>query len=317
MQKTNRLHFDLAELGRFETFHDDVTGSAASFLQMSPGWQELKADTIDLGAVRLLRVSSHGQHLWRDIKADKRLHLGLLLACPGGIQFQGRPIAWGNVYLWQANAENEFLTHGHYDVLEIILDEATAARFFPMAVGDPVRTAPRDLLDDLRRVCLNVLEAGKNVHPHSSNTPNIDLRAPKLQDGLLEALQNLFDVWDRQGETPAVNARKFRVVGAVRDILGQSPEAQSLHADDIARIVGVSRRTLFAAFQQVYGVGPHRFNELQRLNHLRSHLHAHTPTTGSVTHLANEFGFSELGRLSSRYRSLFGELPSQTLRRLG
>nr|WP_235824060.1 helix-turn-helix domain-containing protein [Falsiruegeria mediterranea] len=51
------------------------------------------------------------------------------------------------------------------------------------------------------------------------------------------------------------------------------------------------------------------------LNALRSHLLKETPESASVTVLANEHGFSELGRLAGTYRRTFGELPSETLRR--
>jgi hypothetical protein len=39
------------------------------------------------------------------------------------------------------------------------------------------------------------------------------------------------------------------------------------------------------------------------------------PTESTVTDIATEFGFWELGRFSVEYRALFGEAPSVTLHR--
>ena len=39
------------------------------------------------------------------------------------------------------------------------------------------------------------------------------------------------------------------------------------------------------------------------------------PVTTTVTDIATEFGFWELGRFSVEYRALFGEPPSASLRR--
>jgi AraC-like DNA-binding protein len=38
------------------------------------------------------------------------------------------------------------------------------------------------------------------------------------------------------------------------------------------------------------------------------------PTKSTITEIATEFGFWELGRFSLEYRRLFGESPSTTLR---
>lgn len=77
----------------------------------------------------------------------------------------------------------------------------------------------------------------------------------------------------------------------------------------------VSVSTLESAFKSVTGVSPHTFFLRRRLNQARSILLREDPDQRKVTDIAVELGFSELGRFAVRYRQMFGESPSETLRR--
>ena len=93
---------------------------------------------------------------------------------------------------------------------------------------------------------------------------------------------------------------------SVGDIIIQKPDAAH-H--------GVAERTLRAACEEHLGMGPIRFLALRRMHLVRrALLHAH-PSEATVTRIATDQGFWELGRFSVAYRALFGESPSETLRR--
>jgi len=62
-------------------------------------------------------------------------------------------------------------------------------------------------------------------------------------------------------------------------------------------------------------MSPHRFLVLRRLQLARRALTRNGRGTTSVTAVATEFGFWELGRFAVMYRRAFGESPSVTLRR--
>jgi AraC-like DNA-binding protein len=88
-----------------------------------------------------------------------------------------------------------------------------------------------------------------------------------------------------------------------------------LRIADLCRSMRVSLSTLENAFRKVAGVGPHAFFLRRRLNHARSVLLREEPGRRKVTEIAGDLGFSELGRFAVRYRQMFGETPSETLRR--
>ena len=60
-------------------------------------------------------------------------------------------------------------------------------------------------------------------------------------------------------------------------------------------------------------MGPKRFLLLRRM-HLARRALREAPADATVTDIATEFGFWELGRFAVEYKALFGEAPSETLR---
>jgi AraC-like DNA-binding protein len=83
---------------------------------------------------------------------------------------------------------------------------------------------------------------------------------------------------------------------------------------DLARVAGVSSRTVYRVFDRLYGDSPLRHLRRASLEGVRARLEAARPGD-SVTRAAFESGFDHLGRFAAAYRRQFGEVPSQTLRR--
>jgi len=79
--------------------------------------------------------------------------------------------------------------------------------------------------------------------------------------------------------------------------------------------LAVSERTLRKAFHTIHGLPPCRRLRRLRLAGARAALQDADGELISVTEIATNFGFVELGRFSVEYRKLFGETPSQTLSR--
>lgn len=90
--------------------------------------------------------------------------------------------------------------------------------------------------------------------------------------------------------------------------------AESLPIAHLSLLVGVSERGLRNAFNAVRGMSPKRFVIHDRLNEVRRALSDPRATNTTVTDVATEYGFFELGRFAGRYKAAFGETPSATLR---
>jgi AraC-like DNA-binding protein len=74
----------------------------------------------------------------------------------------------------------------------------------------------------------------------------------------------------------------------------------------LCAVAGASQRTLEYAFREAFQMTPAAFLQLWRLGNARTALLAASPTDTSVTHIAVRVGF---------YQRLFGEPPSETLKR--
>ncbi|RYD28095.1 MAG: AraC family transcriptional regulator [Verrucomicrobiaceae bacterium] len=95
----------------------------------------------------------------------------------------------------------------------------------------------------------------------------------------------------------------------------ESSYGEILPLDDLAKTAGISIRTLHNAFIEQTGVSPKRFVRLRLLNTARRELLRADPGHTRVVDIAAGLGIWEWGRFAHDYRGLFGELPSETLRR--
>ena len=94
----------------------------------------------------------------------------------------------------------------------------------------------------------------------------------------------------------------------------QTHLGESLPLAQLCDVAGVSERSLRNAFYDMRGMSPKRFVLHERLNEVRRALRDADATSGTVTTIATDHGFFELGRFAGTYKAVFGETPSATLR---
>jgi AraC-like DNA-binding protein len=86
-------------------------------------------------------------------------------------------------------------------------------------------------------------------------------------------------------------------------------------SETLARAVGTSRRSLQILYRQTYGITPSQWARRFYLHRVRESLCRPGSARFTVEGVAREFGFTHMGRFSQYYVELFGELPSETLRK--
>jgi len=118
----------------------------------------------------------------------------------------------------------------------------------------------------------------------------------------------------QQFKPPSFSRHKRGTFSRVIEYI-EANKNEPLSVKDLCRIGGVTERALEYSFNKYLGVSPRTYLKALRLNGLRSELRNADPAEKKVSDIANQWSFWHMGKLAADYRTFFGELPSETLRR--
>ncbi|MNN05056.1 Transcriptional activator NphR [compost metagenome] len=90
---------------------------------------------------------------------------------------------------------------------------------------------------------------------------------------------------------------------------------QDISLEQLAELAHMSARSLYALFEKHAGTTPKHYIRQRKLETIHARLSDPRASVRNVTEVALDYGFLHLGRFSECYKSTFGELPSDTLRR--
>jgi AraC family ethanolamine operon transcriptional activator len=144
------------------------------------------------------------------------------------------------------------------------------------------------------------------------------LKKPDFQQIALEDFLLLFIMALPAQRKQKVAAKFFRRSRLVRqaDEYMRSHLDQPLTLTDLCAALGTSSRALCYGFQEIFGMSPMAYLKSLRLQGVFRVLKAAQSSPETVTEVATQFGFYHLGFFSRDYKQMFGELPSETLKRV-
>jgi AraC-like DNA-binding protein len=150
----------------------------------------------------------------------------------------------------------------------------------------------------------------------AETTPDL-LELPEIMRSLEQKLIHLMVRCLTEGalsEMTVGSRRHDIIMSKFEEFLEENPDTP-LYLTEICAAIGVAERTLRVACEEHLGMGPIRYLSLRRMHLVRRALLRADPSRTTVTRVATDHGFWELGRFAVAYRVLFGELPSESLRR--
>jgi AraC-like DNA-binding protein len=181
-------------------------------------------------------------------------------------------------------------------------------RDFAQTAGQPIVRPRPELMSRLLRL-------HKVVGQLAHDTPHI-LQVPEVLRALENELVHMMTrcLAESVVDETSKGDRRHKAIIRFEEFLAANPD-RPLYLTEICAAIGVAERTLRAACAEHVGMGPIRFLTLRRMHLARRALLRSDPSKSTVTSVITDHGFWELGRFSVCYRALFGESPSETLRR--
>jgi AraC-like DNA-binding protein len=195
------------------------------------------------------------------------------------------------------------------DDFDRLLDERPWPTAGRALLSRSVLRGPPPALHRLRRNLLSLFEA-----PPASPPPALGEAeaSPPATCVAFEALRELFDGAADSRQAVGSASASF-IVAQCHRLVAASGNAPPSVADLCQRL-RTSRRTLQDSFRQVADTTPVHYLRSVRLNAVRRRLMATRAADLGVAQAAADRGFGHLSHFAERYKALFGELPSQTLR---
>ncbi|WP_065257300.1 helix-turn-helix domain-containing protein [Pseudomonas bananamidigenes] len=142
--------------------------------------------------------------------------------------------------------------------------------------------------------------------------PSKETLTQQLLEDCLFILDNARVCLDNDGLQRRTQERQ--TMKRVGEWAADSPE-ETLNLLELAQVAGVSLRQLQQTFKAYTGLSPTQWLRLRRLNSARRELLNRSSHETTVAEVAMNWSFWHLGRFSNSYRTLFNELPSETLKR--
>ncbi|MEY3480134.1 MAG: hypothetical protein RIQ71_909 [Verrucomicrobiota bacterium] len=297
---------------------EDMSAAVNNFfdldaVQLEPGDMHCRIDFIAAGNTFMyLENYPRRTHLTGEL-LHNRFGLAIPVAGPG-LKFSGEQMDHCRLASAMTGEEMDVFAPGGLKQFVVLLDHA---RLLSMAdeVGLPV---------DVHRA----LQRGRPTMPLVVKPSAVALLGNHLRHLLCLVAAGELSM-DAAGVEDFLYAQVLSVLDAKEVPCGLPPAAVLVRrATEIAdnhrgpvriaqlcALLRVSLGTLENSFKLVTGLTPHTFFLRRRLNQARTVLLREDPGQRNVTNIATELGFSELGRFAVRYREMFGERPSVTLRR--
>jgi AraC-like DNA-binding protein len=300
----------------FESLRESVPASTSEVMQLEKGRMRGLLTRISVGEFSVTSGSFSLGIRSQGILSERKLTLVMLLDTSGTVSTLGDDMRPGDIGISPPGVEHcvRYYGGGSFAAVSVGTTEFLSFLKDEPRLNDPkiwrnrifLRAPPNVATSAERR--MNKIISWMSEHGHEVSVDAADFWKRSLLELMTRGIMNA-SVLNNDLRTPSASALVHRIEDYV-DAAGTRP----MHLSEICNEFGVSRRSLHRAFDEIIGVSPATFLRQKRLCSVHAILRDSDPAKVTVAEVAAHQGFTELGRFSHYYHSLFGEYPSETLR---
>ncbi|MDD2925725.1 helix-turn-helix domain-containing protein [Rhodoferax sp.] len=296
-----------------------ISGWEQVYDQTSPGRFHGALTELMLGPVQLF-IESSSHALVQTCKTwAGATWFGIPVQHRPMVRVDGTGLAPGMLALHSGQGDFQLTTPDDFGFLGIVVQTDWLQHYAasqhsalpPALLTQRVLQLPDDALEAVRRwLCQLLLVQPAQLQGLSAQAQQHLL--DEVVSGLVQMLTH-----GKHGPRDNVSAQHARrMLRRVRDYL-QAHTERCVTVHELCEQLGSSPRALQDCFRKHVGLSPKAYLKAVKLNQARRELRCADSTCASVSDVAVRYGFWHLSQFAADYRWLFGELPSETLRRRG
>jgi len=237
----------------------------------------------------------------------------------GGIHWFGREVTPSSLMCFPASRELEAVSKPNFEVYTISFSEELLHKIAAilgltelqtiLCKEDKLANCDTGIMQAIRWKLRKIRHYTQGMSQPINNAEVTQILEQDLPTLILTALTESADVTQAK---PA-QWKKQRALRKAKDYINIFSK-EPVTVSDLCQYADVSMRTLESAFKEYFDVTPKNYLKVARLNGVYKELRKQYSPFQSITDVANEWGFWHMGQFARDYKSLFDELPSETLK---
>ena len=304
---------NLSTLEEFEAIAVDL-GWQGKFTRMGPDTQAHSYNECIFSPSRKVTVERYPASVSFQSGMDSNhVAIGMYLS-PEPAKINGMTSSNDRFFICFAGSDYEVITPGQGSLISIQL---------PQSVFEPMLNASDSTLSLAgNKICSARIDEASSKLLHwyrywiSSFQPGSDFHLLLFQQLFDEAMQETLSIAEDfltpQSEIQRIDKCNKVKIAELIDYFHAHTD-QTIQVKDMTSITGLCRRNLFYQFKKYTGFTPVRYLTMLRLGMVRREL---VSGYQGITRLALRYDFSHLGAFSALYKRIYGELPSETRKRV-
>lgn len=233
-------------------------------------------------------------------------------------RINGRLCNTSTIMVRPGNLEFELVTPADYAIYGLVIQRNALLR-----VADQIGCTV-DYTQLIKAEVLHVTELSKTIFQQTlaymlsmrdardEHNPVFSLALS--QQAVAMALLSILDSGEVDSTISNSFIRRQRIVAQAREYMLAHRE-QAIIVPQLCEHLHISPRSLQYCFEDILGISPIQYLRIIRFNGARRHLRENISDRHTVQDIAADWGFWHLSQFSCDYRKLFGESPSESLRK--